>query len=534
MMTIFTNEMLLDLYNIEMRLQADGMYFPIVYFIKLTLWHDLATPSLTEPAISSHTGVPKQPTRRHLEEASKLSNISSYNLLLQHGTKFDSLPPQQDPFSHRGIHWRWRVIARMAWTLRTSRRCPKRTQDHFQLVVCTRFLFRITLLIWIKLSKPNLGLRSQNTCLIGCIATLARPSNPSSQPKTPTVADDSYDPFHLRNINRMHLPLCGFTPLMPCSIFRVALNLIQRSFIDPEYFSGSPISSLHNFITQIVKQGFCKKKWRAVSSPHRRHSGQLLHCVMGVLLPWCKARNFFFSKIREFSEAASANNKKAVNFEAFAQEWNSTADGEDRFYVTVQALTSYAKSWEKTSNVHASQELISQQMQTLVRSSEIFAATGQAFPDFITTNPTQIQPSRGVIELHNHTLIPTSLSTALTLSRAPTLSFPEVNRQGTLDIEMRLVENHVVDRNLGGPASRINNASTSVECTGAKRRCVVPEDHHWCQAIRSCRRCSKATCPGNSDILKCPFPCEVPCKMCGHTAGCRGWTMVENAPTMCS
>lgn len=237
-----------------------------------------------------------------------------------------------------------------------------------------------------------------------------------------------------------------------------------------------------------------------------------------------EARKYFFSKIREFSEAASMNNKKTVNFEAFAKEWNRTANGEDRFYVTVEVLAAYAKSWEKMSNVHASQELISQQMQTLVRSSEIFVATGQAFPDFLTTNPTQIQPSRGVIELHDYSLIPTSLSTALTLSHAPTLGFSEVQRQGTLDIETRRVENHVAHDtgSLGGPASRIDNALTSVERTGAKRRRVVPEDHRRRQAIRSCRRCGRAMCPGNSDILKCPFPCEVPCKTCGHTAGCRG------------
>jgi len=80
-------------------------------------------------------------------------------------------------------------------------------------------------------------------------------------------------------------------------------------------------------------------------------------------------------------------------------------------------------------NVHASQELISQQTKTLVQLSETFAATGQEFPDFLTSNPTQIQLSRGVIELPDNTLIPTTLSTALALSCAPV---PEVKRQETL------------------------------------------------------------------------------------------------------
>ena len=237
-----------------------------------------------------------------------------------------------------------------------------------------------------------------------------------------------------------------------------------------------------------------------------------------------EARKYFFSKIREFSEAASTNNKKTVNFEAFAQEWNRTADGKDHFYVTVDVLTAYAKSWEKMSNVQASQELISEQMQTLVQSSEIFSATGQEFPDFLTTNPTQMQPSQGAIELYDNTLTPTSLSTALTLSRAPTLSFPEVQRQGTLDINTEPINYTGIARNgsLDDPASSISNlnALTSVEHT--QRRRVVPNDQRRRQAIRTCRRCSRATCPGNSDILKCPLPCEVPCKICGHTVGCRG------------
>jgi hypothetical protein len=234
-----------------------------------------------------------------------------------------------------------------------------------------------------------------------------------------------------------------------------------------------------------------------------------------------EARKYFFSKIREFSETASVNNKKTVNFEAFAQEWNRTADGEERFYVTVEVLSSYAKSWEKMSNIHASQELISQQMKTLVQSSEIFAAAEQEFPYFLTSIPTQIQPSRGVIELHDSTLIPRSLSTALPLSRAPIL---EVQQLETLDIVMQLLENPVTHDGglVAGPALHIDEMLQSVERTGAKRRRVVPEDQRRRQAIRTCRRCGKATCPGNSDILKCPLPCEVPCKTCGRVEGCRG------------
>lgn len=248
-----------------------------------------------------------------------------------------------------------------------------------------------------------------------------------------------------------------------------------------------------------------------------------LHKWQGLALPVLppttpEARKYFFSKIREFSEAASMNNKKTVNFEAFAQEWNRTADGKDRFYVTVEVLSSYAKSWEKMSNIHASQELISEQMKTLVRSSEIFAATEKEFPDFLTSNPSQIQPSHGVIELLDSPLILASLSTTPTLSRALIL---EVQQRETLDIEMQPLE-ITVARESGsvvGPALRIDEM---LERAGAKRWRVVPEDQRRRQAIRTCRRCGTATCPGNSDILQCLLPCEVPCKKCGRTEGCRG------------
>lgn len=45
--------------------------------------------------------------------------------------------------------------------------------------------------------------------------------------------------------------------------------------------------------------------------------------------------------------------------------------------------------------------------------------TQKAFPNSLTSTSTQIQPSRGVIELHDNTFIPASISTALSLSRIP-------------------------------------------------------------------------------------------------------------------
>ena len=125
-----------------------------------------------------------------------------------------------------------------------------------------------------------------------------------------------------------------------------------------------------------------------------------------------EARKYFFIKIREFSEAATAGKKKKVNFEAFAQEWNRTADGKERFYVTFEVLSAYAKSWEKANNVHASQELMSGQLQEVKKTAEVFIATGKPFPSYLTSESTQIQPSRGVIAIED-SAVPSSLSTEL-------------------------------------------------------------------------------------------------------------------------
>ena len=231
-----------------------------------------------------------------------------------------------------------------------------------------------------------------------------------------------------------------------------------------------------------------------------------------------EAHKYFFSKIREFSEAASADKKKTVNFEAFAQEWNRTADGEERFYVTTEVLSSYARSWEKMSNDRASQELISEQMQSLVQSSQIFSAMQQPFPKSLTTNPTQVQPSRGVTDLHGQIFIPPSLSTALPLSRTP---YPELLAQPppqpeTLDIETQL---------LGGQVAYRDELPT-VGPIIAKRRRVIPEVQHRRQAIRTCRRCGEAQCPGNSNILNSHSHARSHARRVGTQRDVGEWTTV--------
>lgn len=129
-----------------------------------------------------------------------------------------------------------------------------------------------------------------------------------------------------------------------------------------------------------------------------------------------EARKYFFTKIRKFSEVATDDKKKKVNFESFAREWNRTADGKERFYVTFEVLSAYAKNWEKTNNARASQELISSQLKEVKATAEIFLAPDKPFPSYLTLISSQIQPSRGVIEFEE-TEFCSSLSTELAISQ---------------------------------------------------------------------------------------------------------------------
>jgi hypothetical protein len=130
-----------------------------------------------------------------------------------------------------------------------------------------------------------------------------------------------------------------------------------------------------------------------------------------------EARQYFFTKIREFSTLASDAGKSKIEYGKFAQEWNRSADGITRFYITTEVLSAYAKTWEKINNVKASKELISDKLETIRQSSKIFAASSSTFPEFLTGSPSSIHPRKGVIDLDQVQPIPPSLSTQLAISR---------------------------------------------------------------------------------------------------------------------
>ena len=79
----------------------------------------------------------------------------------------------------------------------------------------------------------------------------------------------------------------------------------------------------------------------------RRQQGLALPAIP----PTSEARRYFFVKIREYAAAASASGHGKPDYEAFAREWNQSANGKDQYYVTIEVLSAYAKTWEKFNNV---------------------------------------------------------------------------------------------------------------------------------------------------------------------------------------
>ncbi|KAG6849717.1 hypothetical protein H0H93_006014 [Arthromyces matolae] len=130
------------------------------------------------------------------------------------------------------------------------------------------------------------------------------------------------------------------------------------------------------------------------------------------------ARQYFFSRIRHFATLAAENGKSKVDFTSFAHEWNQTANGKDRFYITGEVLAAYAKAWEKASNIRASQELIADGMDLISQTRSVFAAKTIPFPDFITQpDPcANMQPTQAVID--NDHPAPPSLTVELPISRS--------------------------------------------------------------------------------------------------------------------
>jgi len=132
----------------------------------------------------------------------------------------------------------------------------------------------------------------------------------------------------------------------------------------------------------------CYSKTACTRFPLKSQSDDWLCKQQGLALPilpptTLEARKYFFSQICNFAQEASSNGKQKVDFETFTCQWNITADGKECFYVSVEVLSSYAKSWEKVINNCASEELISEQLHQVCLSGKVFAAPDAPFPSYL-------------------------------------------------------------------------------------------------------------------------------------------------------
>ncbi len=156
----------------------------------------------------------------------------------------------------------------------------------------------------------------------------------------------------------------------------------------------------------------------------RRRQGLALP-VLPPMIP--DARKYFFMNIRVYLVVSAKDGKVKVDHETFAREWNRTADGKSRFYITTKILASYSKAWAQANNIRASQEVISDYLEHVACSADVFAALHLSFLEFLSGKPLHTYPQTGVIELDDSSssIVPPSLSIDLSIS---SIVPPEVRR----------------------------------------------------------------------------------------------------------
>ncbi|KAF9470560.1 hypothetical protein BDN70DRAFT_998898 [Pholiota conissans] len=166
-----------------------------------------------------------------------------------------------------------------------------------------------------------------------------------------------------------------------------------------------------------------------------------------------EARQFFFSEITKYATAASNEGKRQINYIAFAQDWNRSADGKYRFYITPEVLSAYAKTWEKNSNIKASQELIADALDVISQTSQVFSAPNLPFPSFLTSLPSSDQPRAGVLELNDTNAdasVPPSISTSLAISRPSIFATSTIPKTNTFPHSQSLIPDFLSRQNSPG------------------------------------------------------------------------------------
>ncbi|KZT31662.1 hypothetical protein SISSUDRAFT_1038282, partial [Sistotremastrum suecicum HHB10207 ss-3] len=152
----------------------------------------------------------------------------------------------------------------------------------------------------------------------------------------------------------------------------------------------------------------------------------------------------FLYAIQDYVRDAANDQHHQVNYLQFARDWNTTADGSDRFYVTAEILAGYGKSWGKSNNIAASQEIMAAELKATARTQTAFQAENSQFPVFLQGHPTAPQPQQGVRESFN-SLAGSSISDLPAISHPipirPPASPPRQNVQ--IDRADAMIDNNV-------------------------------------------------------------------------------------------
>ena len=98
-------------------------------------------------------------------------------------------------------------------------------------------------------------------------------------------------------------------------------------------------------------------------------------------------------------------------------------------------------------NIKASKELISDKLEIIQKSHEIFAAPHSAFPTFLIGSSSSAHPRQGVIDLDEGQSIPLSLSTELAISHPPIPSIQQL-QSSHMNISTDTINNIQVDEDI--------------------------------------------------------------------------------------
>ncbi|KAK4699673.1 hypothetical protein P7C70_g6585, partial [Phenoliferia sp. Uapishka_3] len=191
-------------------------------------------------------------------------------------------------------------------------------------------------------------------------------------------------------------------------------------------------------------------------------SNEWLRRRQGVALPVMPpsslaARKFYFAELPKYLTGKSSTGKSTFKLEEFARNWNSSAEGIQRVYITPELLSSYGKIWDRVNNRKATEELVKDGIEELNASSAIIQAPNKPFPAFIVGARTiTLDPTAAVLP-HLDSPIPLSLSNTLSVSSSRPLGAPPAIRAPRIQVNPDLSAALEVDSSSSGSGPQDNS-----------------------------------------------------------------------------